>query len=67
MKKFENVTFIGEMSLYRATYFEKVGPLHICFIILMNPAKENLYTGKVRKKFKVGIFFYSWKSVKMWL
>ena len=23
MKKFENVTFIGEMSLFRATYLEK--------------------------------------------
>ena len=30
----------------------------------MNPANEYLYTGKVRKKSKVGIFFYSWKSVK---
>ena len=35
----------------------KIGPLHIFFIILMNPAKEYLYTREIRKKFKVGIFF----------
>ena len=29
------------------------------FIILMNPAKDDLYTREIRKKFKVGIFFYS--------
>ena len=31
----------------------------------MNPAKDYLYTREIRKKFKVGIFFYSQKSVKM--
>ena len=31
----------------------------------MDPAKEYLYTGEVRKKFEVGIFFYLWKSVKI--
>ena len=68
MKKFENVTFIGEMSLWGQGHLPwKVGPLHIFFIIFMDPAKEYLYTGEVRKKFKVGIFFYSQKSVKMWL
>ena len=36
----------------------KIGPLHIFFIILMNPAKEYLYTREARKKSKVGIFFY---------
>ena len=40
----------------------KVGLLHIIFIILMNPAKEYLYTREIRKKFKVGIFFYSQKK-----
>ena len=45
----------------------KIGPLHIFFIILMGSASEYLYTGEVRKKSKVGIFFYSWKSLKMWL
>ena len=45
----------------------KIGPIHIFFIILMNPAKEYLYTREFREKFKVGIFFYQWKSLKMWL
>ena len=36
----------------------KIGPLHIFFIILMNPAKEYFYTREIREKFKVGIFFY---------
>ena len=44
----------------------KVGPLHIFFIILLDPADEYLCSGEVRKKSKVGIFFYSWKSVKIW-
>ena len=35
----------------------KIGLLHIFFIILMNPANKYLYTGEVRKKSKVGIFF----------
>ena len=34
-------------------------------IILLNSAKENLYTGEVRRKSNVGIFFYSGKSGKM--
>ena len=59
MKKFENVTFLGEMSLFRSHLLGKVGPLYIFFIIFMDPAKEYLYTGEVRKKFNVGIFFYS--------
>ena len=40
-------------------FSRKIGPLHIFLIISMNPAKEYLYTGEVRKKSKVGIFFYS--------
>ena len=50
------------MSLFRATYLGKVGPLHIFFIILMNPAIKYLCTGEVGKKFKVGIIFYSMKK-----
>ena len=46
------MTLIGEMSIFRATYLEKIGPLHIFFIILMNPSMAYLYTGKVRKKIK---------------
>ena len=45
----------------------KIGPLHIFFIILMNPAKENPYTEEAIKKYKVWIFLYSRKSGKMWL
>ena len=58
MKKCENVTLIGERSLFRATYLKKIGPLHIFFIILMNPAKEYLYTREIIENFKEGIFFY---------
>ena len=57
MKKFENVTFIGGRGLFRATYLEKLGPLHIFFIILLDPADEYLCSGEVRKKSKVRIFF----------
>ena len=59
MKKFENVTFLGEMSLFIVTYLEKQVRYIYFFIILMNPAKEYLYTREIRKKIKVGIFFYS--------
>ena len=45
----------------------KIGPLHIFFIICVDSAKEYLYSGEVRKKSKVEIFFYSWKRVKIWL
>ena len=65
MKKFENVTFFRGDEPIQSHLIGKVGPLHIFFIILMNPAKEYLYTREIRKKFKVGIFFYSQKSVKM--
>ena len=43
----------------------KVGPLHIFFITFMDTAEDYLYIGEVRKKFKVGIFFYSWKCEKV--
>ena len=59
MKKFENVTFIGGRpeGAYSEplTYSEpppKVGPLHIFFIILLDPADEYLCSGEVRKNLK---------------
>ena len=45
----------------------KIGPLHIFFINSMDPANKYLQSGEVREKFKVELFFYSWKSVKIWL
>ena len=36
----------------------KIVPLHIIFIILINPADKYPYTEEGGKKFKVGIFFY---------
>ena len=48
-EKCENVTLIGE----RSHLSWKIGLLHIFFIIFVNPAKEYLYTGEVRKKSKV--------------
>ena len=43
MKKFENVTFFRGNEPIQSHLLGKVGPLHIFFIILMNPAKEYLY------------------------
>ena len=58
MKKCENVTLIGEKSLYSEPLILKNRPATYIFIILMNPAKEYLYTREIREKFKVGIFLY---------
>ena len=59
MKKCENVTLIGERSLFRATYLKKLARYIYFLLFLMNSAKEYLYTREIRKKFEVGIFFYS--------
>ena len=50
MKKWENVTFFKGNEPIQSHLLGKVGALHIFFIILMNPAKEYLYTRKIRKK-----------------
>ena len=67
MKKCENVNFIRGKEPIQSHLPWKIGPLHIFFIIFMDPGEEYLYTEEVRRKFKVGIIFYSWKSVKMWI
>ena len=52
MKMFENVTFFRGNEPIQSHLPWKVGPLHIFFIIFMDPAKEYLYTGEVRKNLK---------------
>ena len=56
------MTLIGERNLFRATYLEKIGPLHICFMIFEDPANEYLkeYPEEVRQYiYIVEIIFYS--------
>ena len=58
MKKFENVTFIGGRAYSEPLTLKSRSATYI-FIILLDPADEYLCPGEVRRKSKVGIFFYS--------
>ena len=76
-KKFKVGIFFIHRNVWKYDFFRgkrpiqshlswKVGPLHIFFIMFLDPADEYIYSGEVIKKSKVEIFFYSWKSVKIW-